>query len=270
MALLNLLLIPILAALGLFETASGDGGGAAGDGGASDSGKSGSGSGTPGNQGAQGGSGAAAAGAGGSAGSAPAQAAGNGSAGKAAGDGQAPAGGQAPPQQGTSLTDIETLQRELNEARAEAGKYRAAGIQAVAAALGIELPRTKGEEGQEAAIAQLQKEINSLRDENRRNAIDAAFERAVSKVGARPVLTRRYVADQLADLDPKADDFATQLEQIVQAAIDEEPALKAAQATAVSGGEFNGEGGGTSEYASMSIDDLRKERAKWRGDAAVH
>jgi hypothetical protein len=205
-ALLNLLLLPILAALGLF---SADGGGAPGDAGAGGN-TSGGGQGT-GQSGATGAS------------------------------GKPDAGGQAQPtQQGTALEDVARLQAELNTARAEAGRYRAAGIQAIADALGIKIPKGDGDEGQEAAIATLQREINDLRTEARANAITAAFERVVGKLGAKPVLTRRYVDGQLADLDPKAADFTQKLEQIVQAAIDEEPALKAAQAAARSGGEFNG------------------------------
>jgi hypothetical protein len=215
-ALLNLLLLPILAALGLFTA---DGGGAPGD-----------------------------AGAGGNAGTAGGQAGGNTSGGGqgtgqggATASGKTDAGGQAPPaQQGTALEDVARLQAELNTARAEAGRYRAAGIQAIADALGIKLPKGEGEEGQEAAITTLQREINDLRTEARANAINAAFERVVGQLGAKPVLTRRYVDGQLADLDPKAADFTQKLEQIVQAAINEEPALKATQAAARSGGEFSG------------------------------
>ncbi len=247
MALLNLLLLPILAALGLFD-ASGESGSAGTSGGAATgTATGGDGGGTPAQQGA-----GATGGASGAAGAPPAA-----------------AGGQEPPkpQQGTSLEDVAKLQRELNEARQQAGQYRAAGIQAIASALGIELPKAKGEEGQDAQLGALQKEINDLRTESRENAITAAFERTATKLSVKPVLTRKYVADQLRELDPKADDFTTKLEQIVQAAVDEEPALKAAQAASRSGGEFNnGNGNQSSDEASMSIDDLRKEFAKSHAD----
>lgn len=268
MALLNLLLIPFLTALGLLETATGGdgsgssdaGGGTGGNaGGTTDKGAAGAGSGT-----SAGGQGAA--GASGSAGGTPTA---SGVAGKG---GTAGAGGQAPPpQQGTSLEDIAKLQRELNEARQQAGQYRTAGIQAIAAALGIDLPKPKGgDDGQEAAIAQLQQEITTLREEARSGKLDATFERVVSKLGAKPVLTRRYVDGQLKDLDPKADDFTTKLEQIVQAAIDEEPALKATQAASRSGGEFNGGNEADGDAGALSVEDLRKKRAEWRGDSITH
>ena len=258
MALFNLLLIPILMALGLFET----NGAGAGDGGA------GGNAGAP-DQPAAGAGGAAAGAAAGSAGSGAAQPAGGASGAPAAGAAGAKpaAGGQAPPapQAGTQLADVERLQNELNQARADAGKYRAAGIQAIAEALGIELPKLKGDDDQASAITQLQTEITSLRDEAKRGAIDATFERVVGQLGAKPVLTRRYIEAQLKDLDPKAADFSDKIKAIVQAAIDEEPALKAAQAAARSGGEFNGGAGEDGDKSQLSIDDLRKERAGWRG-----
>ena len=157
------------------------------------------------------------------------------------------AGDPPPPQQGTSLEDVEKLQRELNEARTQAAGYRNAGIQALAKALGIELPKGKGEEGQEAAIAALQKEITDLRTEARSGKLDAGLERAFTKLGANPRVTRPYIDAQLKDLDPKAEDFNEKLEKIVQEAIDEEPALKQAQAARRSGGEFNGNGGSSGE-----------------------
>jgi hypothetical protein len=150
------------------------------------------------------------------------------------------------PQAGTSLEDVQKLQRELNEARTQAAGYRNAGIQALAKALGIDLPKGKGEEGQEAALAQLQTEITTLRDEARGGKIDAGLERVFTKLSVNPRVARPYIERQLKDLDPKADDFTTKLEQIVQAAIDEEPALKAAQAARRSGGEFNGNGAASS------------------------
>lgn len=225
MALLNLLLIPILAALGLFD-GNGDGGsgGDAGTGGAS--------GGSPANGGASGGAGGAGQG--------------GGTSGSTASGGSG-SGGQAPPQQGTSLEDVEKLQRELNEARQQAAGYRNAGIQAIAAALGIELPKGKGDEGQEAAITMLQKEITDLRTEARESRLAVGLERAFTKLGANPKVTAPYIAAKVKDLDPKAADFTEKLEQIVQEAIDEEPALKAAQVARRSGGEFNGNGASSGE-----------------------
>lgn len=244
MALLNLLLLPILAALGLFD-ANGDAGGSGASGDAGGSGDGGN------------------AGGGTQAGGRTAGEQGGASSGAASGSGSASAGqGATPPpapQQGTSLQDVEKLQRELNEARGEAAKYRAAGLRTIAQALGIELPAEKDDDDQKGAIASLQKEIDTLRSEARTNAIEAAFERTIAKLGAKPVLTRRYVAAQIEALDPKADDFASKLEQIVQAAIDEEPALKAAQAASRSGGEFNAGANGGSEDTPLSIDELRKQ-----------
>lgn len=268
MALLNLLLIPILAALGLFDTDGGGGStgaadGASGGGSPTHTGSGGSSSGGTAGGGNQQPGGAAASGSG-STGSAASGGAATGSAGASAAGGQAP-----PPQQGTSLEDVAKLQRELNEARAQAGQYRAAGIQAIAQALGIELPKAKGEEGQEAQFAALQQEITALRTESRENALSAALERVFTKLGAKPTLARPYIAGQLKDLDPKADDFSTKLEQIVQAAIDEEPALKATQAAPRSGGEFNGGNETNPDLASMSVEDLRKKRAEWRGDSTT-
>lgn len=247
MALLNLLLLPILAALGLF-TPDGDGG--SGDG--ADKGTAGGPAGAQGNTSGN---------AGDATGSASGAAAG---ATKPADTKTKPAGGQAQPGNKGPIQpgDVEALQRELETARRDAGKYRAAGIQAIAEALGIELPNDKGEEGQQAAIVALQKEINSLRDESRSNAINAAFERVVGELGAKPVLTRRYVEDQLKTLDPKAGDFTANLKQIVQAAIDEEPALKATQAAARNGGEFTGGSGATTftreQIAAMSQEEFEK------------
>lgn len=240
MALVNLLISAALVALGLFDTDGGGGsGGSSGEGGGSGSGTGAGGSSTGGNGGGSGGAGAAGSGS-----------AGAGAAGGAAGGagGQAGQGGQASSgQQGTSLEDVEKLQRELNEARGEAAKYRTAGIQAIASALGIELPKAKGDEGQEAAVAALQTEINALRTEARTNAIDAGLERVFTKLSANPRVTRPYIERHLKDLDPKSEDFGTKLEQIVQAAIDEEPALKAAQVARRSGGEFNGNGSSSNE-----------------------
>lgn len=239
MALLNLLLLPILAALGLFTPGAGEGGGDP----PADPPKD-----------------------------PPADPPKNGPKDPPVPKpGDLPADPPAPaPQAGTSLEDVAKLQRELNEARAQAGQYRTAGIQAIASALGLELPKIKGEEGQEAAITQLQTEITSLRTENRTNAIEAGLERTFSALGAKPMLTRRYIADQLKDLDPKTDDFTDKLKAIVQAAIDEEPALKATQAAPRSGGEFTGDGGGDNDLESKSIDELRKMRTEQRTGASVH
>lgn len=225
MALLNLLLLPILAALGLFTDGDGGSGGAGGDGGTGGGVSGGAGGSTDAGAGGQG----------------------DGGTGSGSGSGGGAGGNTTPPQQGTSLEDVARLQRELDEARRDAGKYRAAGIQAIAQALGIELPKAKGDEGQEAALSQLQQEITNLRTEARENAIAAGLERVFTKLGANPRVARPYIDRKLKDLDPKADDFGTKLEKIVQEAIDEEPALKAPQVARRSGGEFNGNGASSGE-----------------------
>lgn len=236
MTLLNLLLLPLIAVLGLFLP---DGGGAS-DAGAGASGAQGGGTAGGAN---------AATGEGGATGSGSA---GTGAAGGAAG-GAAQEGGQAATsaQAGTSSVNVEALQRELNTARSDAGRYRTAAtatLAALAKHLGIELDIDgKGKFDPEDATAKLQREIDALRAENRSNALAVGLERVFTKLGANPKVTGPYIASKVKDLDPKADDFTTKLEQIVQEAIDEEPALRAAQVARRSGGEFNGNGSASAE-----------------------
>lgn len=236
MTLLNLLLLPLIAVLGLFLP---DGGGAS-DAGAGASGSQGGGTAGGAN---------AATGEGGATGSGSA---GTGAAGGAAG-GAAQEGGQAATsaQAGTSSVNVEALQRELNTARSDAGRYRTAAtatLAALAKHLGIELDIDgKGKFDPEDATAKLQREIDALRAENRSNALAVSLERVFTKLGANPKVTGPYIASKVKDLDPKADDFTTKLEQIVQEAIDEEPALRAAQVARRSGGEFNGNGSTSAE-----------------------
>ena len=223
MALLNLLLLPVLVALGLLKP---DGDGGTGEGGGEPpadkdkkpDGKEGSGSGGTG------------AGSGGS---------------------------------GDTITltkaEHDALQRQIKEARGDASKYRTNGIRAIAAALGVELPEGEDKDS-DKALQTLQSRIDSMEKESRDNKIEAVFTRVANKVGVKPGLTLKYLkADGVFDqMDHRATDFEGQIEQAVRAAAAEEESLLVKQESGTpgqSGAEFTSSDGKTLDE---KIEEARK------------
>ncbi len=79
-------------------------------------------------------------------------------------------------------------------------------------------------------VAERESRIGSLESENRNLRVELAAWRAAGENGANPLalMDRRSVVDRIGALDPAADDFTTQLGQIVKAAVDADETLKAA------------------------------------------
>lgn len=161
---------------------------------------------------------------------------------------------------GTQIEDVPTLQRELDEARREAARYRnerntrderittlQGQITAISRALGLE--------SDEPDADALTSELENVRSQLRSERLANRFTRVAAATGADSDLTLAYLSHngQLAGLDPDADDFEASLTALVEAALKASPKLRADETVSRGGGDFSkGENGG----ATRTMDDL--------------
>lgn len=168
-------------------------------------------------------------------------------------------GGQdsAQPKAGTGgedpATTIARLTAELTSARAEAGKTRVTAKQKAAddarASLAQDIGKALGLVKDDAAAPdpeQLTQQLAAEQAKARANAVELAAYKAAQTEGARAdrLLNSRAFADRIADLDPAADDFTTQLKAAIKAEVDTDPALYRTGHTgpAKGGADFTGTG----------------------------
>ena len=138
--------------------------------------------------------------------------------------------------------DVSTLpdwaQKQIRDLRAEAGKARTTAKQTaadeartelakqVAKALGIET----GDEPPDPAA--LTEQIEQAQAQAWRSGVELNVYRIAGKLGGNPDALLDSLSfidslDDLTELDPRSDDFATQLEAKVQAALERNPSYKA-------------------------------------------
>jgi hypothetical protein len=161
----------------------------------------------------------------------------------------APAPTQAPPTDPTAQPpaadppgrSIESLpewaQKEIRDARGEAGTYRtqlrdaqtaqtqqAELLNSVAKALGL---KTDGKPDPERLAADLE----SVKGTARQTQIELAVYRAAGPAGAKPdaVLDSRSFMQSVVDLDPASKTFGDDVAKAIKAAVDSNPLLKAEQ-----------------------------------------
>lgn len=147
----------------------------------------------------------------------------------------------------------EQLLRERNEARKDAYKYRTERnadrermgtlenqLSGIAKALGLESDTPDPDE--------LQKQLTQKDQELRTLRVESAFTKSAAKADADAELTLAVLDRQgaLRDLDPSADDFQSQLDRLVKAAVEANPKLKATPMVPTKSGSrgMNGDSGG--------------------------
>ncbi|MCF6467396.1 hypothetical protein FAF44_03065 [Nonomuraea sp. MG754425] len=113
---------------------------------------------------------------------------------------------------------------------------------------------------------QTAKERDEERELRRRERLEAGVLRASGKLGAdsEALLDSRTFLRKIRDLDPDTDDFAANLGDLIQLAIEEHPKYKASALAATptrSGGEFAGGPGARPSGSEPTTDDFRKRRA---------
>lgn len=191
----------------------------------------------------------------------------------------------------------EWAQKEIRSARKEAGDYRvrataaekaaqetqdrqAEVLERLAAAIGLtsDDDADDGEdgEGQAPDPEELSAAVTAAQAKARSAHVSLAVYRLSGEHDADPdaLLDSRAFAEQVAELDPDADDFTDRVGEAIDAATAANPKLKAtptgqapAQA-APSGGEFAGGPGGQST-ADKSVEDFRADRRQRRRSGAA-
>lgn len=143
--------------------------------------------------------------------------------------------------------EIERLRREnaserVNAKKAAADEARKDLAQQVGKALGLV------DDDTEIDPAQLAAETEQLRNENRITRVELAVYRAAAKHQGDPdaLLDSRTFLAKVADLDPKGEDFTTQLDDAIKQALVDNPKLKTAPAA---GASSVNHAGGTGETA---------------------
>lgn len=193
---------------------------------------------------------------------------GDGSASGAAGEPPAPAApaatsapaAQTPSAQGTDdsgdlTATVKRLERELAEARKEAGKERTAAKQAAAdaavadltAKLGKALGLVKDDTPPDPkaladAISQKDAALTQREAALRAKDVELAVWSRADKAGARAaaLLDSRSFVQAISDLDPSDKAFTTALDTAIKDAVKSNPAFGATQAAAASGGDLSG------------------------------
>ncbi|MFF5495760.1 hypothetical protein [Streptomyces aquilus] len=182
--------------------------------------------------------------------------------------GQDPAGQQQVQgaQQQTAAGDITSLpewaQKEISDARKEAGKARTVAKQNAAQEARQQLAQDIGKalglvtDDKPADPAQLTQQVTDLSGQLRAARVELAAYRAAGKEGANAdrLLNSREFADKLAALDPSDEKFAEQLKQAITDEVATDPDLyRAAPAGPARGGaEFNGPPAGDKRPATLT------------------
>jgi hypothetical protein len=163
----------------------------------------------------------------------------------------------------------EWAQKQIKSLRTEAAGNRTKAttaeqthqqtLEAIAKALGLK-------QDEPPDPARLAEELGNERSSKRAALVELAVFRGAAKHGADAdaLADSRAFMQQLDQLDPSAEDFATKLGEAIKKAVQANPKLKAAGPAPAqqSGGDFSGGTGDTSE--AKSVDDFRKARKGWR------
>lgn len=177
---------------------------------------------------------------------------------------------------GDQAATISRLEKELKDARKDAGKERVTAKETAAAEaraamvqeLGKALGLIKDDKDAPPDPAKLTAEIERAQSAHRETAIELAVYKGADKHGASAskLADSRSFMTALAKLDPAADDFNTKVGKAIEKAVTDNPELKTTTAAAPpprSGGEF---AGGTGDKAPTDdIESLRKDRRERRG-----
>lgn len=155
-------------------------------------------------------------------------------------------------------------QKLIGKTRTEAGTNRTkantandaltATRDAIAKALGL-----KDDDDPVAAAKTAADERDAAKIVNKNLAVENAVLRMAAKHGANPesLTDSRSFMRQLEAIDPAADDFATQVETAIKAAVEANPSLKAAPATPERSGGFVG---GAAPAGKQSEDPQQRSR----------
>lgn len=178
-----------------------------------------------------------------------------------------------------SAKRIAQLEKQLADARAEAGKAR------------VNAKETAAEEARQKLTADLAKALGLVKDDkdeapdpkaladqlaakdrdHKAARVELAVFRAAAKHGADPeaLTDSRVFLDRVGKLDPDAEDFGTKLGEAVKKAVADNPTrykTSGGQAPPRSGGEITGGSGERQKTdEDLSVDELRKARRKARG-----
>lgn len=163
-------------------------------------------------------------------------------------------------------------QAELRRARGDAAKARTAPKDAAEKArndLAQQIGKALGlvEDDKPADPEKLTEQLTGERSKTRAALVELAVYKNAGRHGANPEALgdSRSFMTAVDKLDPTADDFTDRLGEAIKSAVENNSNLKATgQAPgARTGGEF-GAGSGDTSSGDQSVDDLRKERKRWR------
>lgn len=161
---------------------------------------------------------------------------------------------------------IARLEKQLSEARAEAAKSRTTAKQNAANEARQELAQTIGkalgivQDDKPADPAELTRtitekttRIGELETANRTLSIELAAYKAADRHGANPaaLLDSRSFLKSVEGLDPSADDFTTQLDAAIKAAVENNAQLRTGQVPRRGGGDFTGGPGAPKRPTSL-------------------
>ncbi len=157
----------------------------------------------------------------------------------------------------------EWAQKQLRDARSDAGKARIGAKQQaaqearsqLAQEIGKALGLVKGDE--QTDPAKLADQLTEREQQLTQHRIELAAYRAAGKHGADPdaLLDSRGVVTALSNLDPSADDFASQVDAAIKAAVESNPKLKASQAPGPSSTELPGGSGESTKPRAANLTD---------------
>lgn len=156
---------------------------------------------------------------------------------------------------GEPWADPEKAKAEIERLRRENASERVNAKQAAADEARKELAQTIGkalglveDDGADVDPEKLAAETEQLRNENRITKVELAVYRAAAKHQGDPdaLLDSRTFLAKVADLDPKGEDFTTQLDDAIKQALVDNPKLKTAPAA---GASSVNHAGGTGENA---------------------
>ncbi|MFI8360718.1 hypothetical protein ACIGD1_11220 [Streptomyces sp. NPDC085612] len=176
-----------------------------------------------------------------------------------ASNGQSAASGQPPASQGAGDTDltatVKRLEKELADARKEAGKERTAAKQQAADAAVADLTAKLGKalglvkddtppdpKALAEAISQKDAALTESAATIRAKDVELAVWARADKAGARAgaLLDSRSFLTAIGELDPTAKGFTTALDDAIKTAVKGNPAFAVAQAASASGGDLSG------------------------------
>lgn len=183
--------------------------------------------------------------------------------------GQQSAGQQAASQQagewdGKVESLPEPVQKMIRDLRTENGQRRTAltaaeqqqqdMVRALAKAAGVKLPDDEDNGPDPAALTQ---QLTAAQQAQRQTAVELAVYRTAGKHSGDPdaLLDSRSFLNAVADLDPAAPDFGSQVDAAVKNAVDSNPKLKSGRVPGASGVDHTGGSGESTVRTPRSLTD---------------